>query len=108
MSDASAKIRSLVSWLDRGHPHGGPSGFRLSRNGFLVEVIRAAPRTARTRCASGQAAHLQAGEQVAPGWHWHAEPHLQLGPHAHDVAAFLVLAPVAAFAESTPMVDEFT
>ena len=54
-----------------------------------------------------QSAHLQAGEQVAPGLHWHVEPHLQFGPQAHDVAPFLVLAPAATLAESTLFVDKF-
>jgi hypothetical protein len=55
-----------------------------------------------------QAAHLQAGEQVAPGWHWHVERHLQVGPQAHDVAPALVAAAsAAALAESTIFVNEF-
>ena len=70
-------------------------------------VIRAASSAARTKCPCPQAAHLQAGEQVAAGSHWHMGPHVQFGPQAHDVAPFLVSAPVAALAESTLFVDEF-
>jgi len=61
---------------------------------------------ARTKCPCPQAAHLQAGEQVAAGLHWHMEPHWQFGPQAHDVAPFWVSAPAAALANST-LLDEF-
>lgn len=105
MPDVPANDGIVGRWLDRGRPQGGTSGFLLSRNGFLVKVIRAAARAARTGCPNRHAAHLQAGVQVAPSWHRHAEPHLQLGSHAHDFAPSLAVAPGAAFAESTLLVD---
>ena len=52
-------------------------------------------------------AHVQAGVQVAPGWHWQLEPHLQFGPQAHDAAPCSVEAATAPVAESTLFVDEF-
>lgn len=44
---------------------------------------------------------MQAAEQVAPGLHWHVEPHLQFAPQSHDVAPFWVVMPAAASAEAT-------
>jgi hypothetical protein len=97
----------LASGPSRCQSPGGTSGFRVSRNGLVLKVIRAAPSAARTRCRNGQAVHWQAGEQLAPARHWHAEPHLQLGPHAHDAAAVWVVAPAAAAAELALLVDGF-
>lgn len=54
-----------------------------------------------------QAAHLQAGEQLAPGLHWHAGPHLQAGERAHDSALLGELAPAVDWAESAVFMDGF-
>jgi hypothetical protein len=45
--------------------------------------------------------------QVAPGRHWHVEPHLQFGPQAHDAVPVLESVPAAALAESTLFAVEF-
>jgi hypothetical protein len=54
------------------------------------------------RDALGQAAHLQAGVQVLPGWHLHAAPHVQAGPHAQDISILSVAGHVAVEGESRP------
>jgi hypothetical protein len=45
--------------------------------------------------------------QVAPGWHLHVEPHLQVGPQAQDIALLLVATLVAVEFELRPLAVEF-
>jgi hypothetical protein len=57
--------------------------------------------------ARRQAAHLQSGVQVAPGWHLQLGPHLQAGPQAQDIPLFLVAMLGAVDFESRPLIVEF-
>jgi len=50
---------------------------------------------------------LQADVQVAPGWHLHAEPHLQAGPQAQDIPLLLVATLAAVEIETRLLADEF-
>jgi hypothetical protein len=48
-------------------------------------VLMIVPSSHRRRGAGGQVAQVQAGVQAAPGWHLHAEPHLQAAPQAQAI-----------------------
>jgi len=50
---------------------------------------------------------LQAGVQVAPGWHLHAGLHVQAGPQPQDMPFLSVATPVADEFESWPLSVEF-
>jgi len=50
---------------------------------------------------------LQVGVQVAPGRHWHVEPHLHAGPQAQETPSLLVVTLAVVDLESILFTDEF-